>query len=1024
MFFASDGRNQVFDISSNFWATTSTLLVDTAITDWNDDFNLGRYNYLPMLTNAPVECYPFVVSVALSSASGTNVTVVGGQRVTFTVIFNRDMSTNVKPQISFGPTDPFTDYAVQGGWQDPRTWVGTFNVNPITGDGYQLIRVAGAVAADDPWLVTGDDSGRFRFEIITSGTESMNLQATGGEGKVDLSWMQDDFELLAGYNLYRSANSTNGFARINTSIVPAQQKAYRDTQVQPGQPYFYKFTVVKTDMGESDFSNVAQGTPLDTIPPVITHTPLTSGSPGLPLTLFADVTDNVGVQSVTLYFRPIGSSAYTTRAMTKTTGSRYAATIEGSRLVSPGVEYYIVATDDVTPKTSGRPELPNQILVVDKPVVTVISPVRGPASGGTTVTIAGANFKTGATVTIGGLSATAVAILSGNQIQCVSPAHFPATTDVAVNNPDGQSGILLRGFVFESDTVSLGLPNTGGGRQMVVQVPVNAANIQGLAAVDLTVTFNTAVLKARTARTGNLTPGWTVVANTNTAGQIRVSMASAGGTVTGSGVLVNLEFEVIGSPGANSVLHWASVSLNDHAIPASTADGSFAVNLVYDLSGTVRFWNGSAGVLEVALALAGDRVYSGNSASNGTYTVSGAEAGNYLLTPVKSDGVNGITAFDAALVLQHAAGLTNLAGNAARAADVDRSGTITSMDAFYILQQAVGLISLPFPGTGVVWDFSPTNRVFNNLSANQSGQDFTAILIGDVSGNWTASGGGAQGLGMMKADGSADAFIREFTFSQSVRADDGIRAPSSSPSAIVALDSTSLIAKQQNVRRVLLKTTAPVYSVDLDLVYDGAPGTVTRVQTGGLTATFAAAHNFAKTGAVRSAQAGALPISGDGVVLQLDVQVGSSGNFQIIGVTLNEGQVPVLVATDLTAFDNDSDGLLNVDEREVYRTNPDLSDTDGDGLKDGAEVQAGTSPIDRSSVLAMTSVVKNLDGSAMVSWSSVPGRTYQLVCKDRLAEADWKPLGPGVLAVGATASATDATAGSSGSRVYRTWLVE
>jgi hypothetical protein len=191
-----------------------------------------------------------------------------------------------------------------------------------------------------------------------------------------------------------------------------------------------------------------------------------------------------------------------------------------------------------------------------------------------------------------------------------------------------------------------------------------------------------------------------------------------------------------------------------------------------------------------------------------------------------------------------------------------------------------------------------------------------------------------------------------------------------------------------------------------------------------LTATFAAAHNFAKTGEVRSAQAGALPIMGDGVVLQLDVQAGSNGNFQIIRASLNEGQVPVLVATDLTAFDNDSDGLLNIDEREVYHSNPDLSDTDGDGLKDGDEVRAGTSPCDRSSVLVMTSVVKYLDSSATVLWSSVPGKTYQLVCKDRIEETDWKPVGPEVLAMSDKTSAIDPTAANSGSRIYRARLVE
>ena len=108
----------------------------------------------------------------------------GAETVTFTVTYNRDMDTTVQPQVSFGPAAPFTDFTIQGNWTNPRTWVGTFTINPITGDGYQLIRVAGGRAASDHWLVCGDDAARFRFEIITSGTEAMNLQASGGEGFV------------------------------------------------------------------------------------------------------------------------------------------------------------------------------------------------------------------------------------------------------------------------------------------------------------------------------------------------------------------------------------------------------------------------------------------------------------------------------------------------------------------------------------------------------------------------------------------------------------------------------------------------------------------------------------------------------------------------------------------------------------------------------------------------------------------------------------------------------------------------
>jgi hypothetical protein len=244
----------------------------------------------------------------------------------------------------------------------------------------------------------------------------------------------------------------------------------------------YKFIVVKSDMTESDYSNVAQGTPLDTIPPAISHTPVTTAAPGLALTIYADVTDNVVVQDVILHYRAIGATTYTGKAMVKTTGNRYSATIEGARMTSPGLEYYIEAGDGISTVRAGRPEYPYQVSVVDRPVVTAISPNRGPASGGTAVTIAGSNFKPGATATIGGAACGSLTVVSASQITCTTPAHYPETVDVTVTNPDSQSGTLLRGFTYESETATLSLPDTGGQQHAIVQVPVSASNVQGLAA--------------------------------------------------------------------------------------------------------------------------------------------------------------------------------------------------------------------------------------------------------------------------------------------------------------------------------------------------------------------------------------------------------------------------------------------------------------------------------------------------------------------------------------------------------------
>jgi hypothetical protein len=82
----------------------------------------------------------------------------------------------------------------------------------------------------------------------------------------------------------------------------------------------------------------------DTTPPTITHTPVTTAAVNTPVTIRATVTDNVAVQSVTLYYRTVGAPAFTSLAMAAD-GNVYTATIPATAVTTAGVEYYIVATD-------------------------------------------------------------------------------------------------------------------------------------------------------------------------------------------------------------------------------------------------------------------------------------------------------------------------------------------------------------------------------------------------------------------------------------------------------------------------------------------------------------------------------------------------------------------------------------------------------------------------------------------------------------------------------------------------------
>lgn len=86
------------------------------------------------------------------------------------------------------------------------------------------------------------------------------------------------------------------------------------------------------------------------------------------------------------------------------------------------------------------------------PEIISISPTSGTTSGGTSITVSGTGFSTGATVTLGGTAATNVVIVSSVSITATTAAHTAGTVDVVVTNSNGQSETLSNGFTYTSDT--------------------------------------------------------------------------------------------------------------------------------------------------------------------------------------------------------------------------------------------------------------------------------------------------------------------------------------------------------------------------------------------------------------------------------------------------------------------------------------------------------------------------------------------------------------------------------------------
>jgi len=73
------------------------------------------------------------------------------------------------------------------------------------------------------------------------------------------------------------------------------------------------------------------------------------------------------------------------------------------------------------------------------PVISSISPASGISVGGTTLTIMGAGFQAGATVTLGGAALSALTIVNSTTIYATTAPHATGSVSLVVTNPDTQS---------------------------------------------------------------------------------------------------------------------------------------------------------------------------------------------------------------------------------------------------------------------------------------------------------------------------------------------------------------------------------------------------------------------------------------------------------------------------------------------------------------------------------------------------------------------------------------------------------
>ena len=174
--------------------------------------------------------------------------------------------------------------------------------------------------------------------------------------------------------------------------------------------------------------------------------------------------------------------------------------------------------------------------------VTSVSPPSGLA--GTSVTISGANFHSGAAVTFGGVAATGVTVVDPNTIVCTTPAHTPGAVDVVVTHPDSAAATLTSGFTYTAPTVDLAVtptatpPSVAVGNAVTFTTTVKNNGTGGATGVSLTqtvpsnLTLSTGPTPSQGSCSGTTTITCTLgsLASTATATVTFTATASAGGT--------------------------------------------------------------------------------------------------------------------------------------------------------------------------------------------------------------------------------------------------------------------------------------------------------------------------------------------------------------------------------------------------------------------------------------------------------------------------------------------------------------
>jgi hypothetical protein len=211
----------------------------------------------------------------------------------------------------------------------------------------------------------------------------------------------------------------------------------------------------------------------------------------------------------------------------------------------------------------------NVIAPPTTPAITQVSPVNGPAAGGTAVTISGANLRSECTIRFGGVPAANSSFVSASSMTATTPPHAPGAVDVSLAC-GADAFNFTNGFTYlgTSATLSNVTPSFGGtgGNTLVKITGTNIASgcwpfFDGLAASTAIVSGPTEVIASTPAHAA----AGTVPVTLRCTGAPNVALPDAFTYSTGAepSPVITAVDPLVGSPGKSVTLSGARFHLDD-----------------------------------------------------------------------------------------------------------------------------------------------------------------------------------------------------------------------------------------------------------------------------------------------------------------------------------------------------------------------------------------------------------------------------------------------------------------------------